>query len=275
MQAERFDAAIDMICFSAEDAQSDVRAFRGVKHFIQTSSVATFGGPLADVPTGEDSPIRPVTDYGRNKAAADEVFLAAHAGGDLPVTLLKPGHTWGPGLSIARQISFADRRWVNRIRCGLPVLVAGGGCQIWSYCHSDDVGVAYACALDRTRCLGETYIVASPHYRTWREYHEGVAAGLGCKTTLVDAPADLLLKVWPENTGLLASETRWNRIYSTDKIRRDIPEFQPAITLEAGIPACVAWLEREGQLEDCQSDDTEDRIIASIDKLYEQFDTIR
>ncbi len=34
MQRERFDAAIDAICFNAEDARSDVRAFRGVGHFI-------------------------------------------------------------------------------------------------------------------------------------------------------------------------------------------------------------------------------------------------
>ena len=36
MQAEKFDAAIDMICFTAEDAASSVRAFRGVGWFVQT-----------------------------------------------------------------------------------------------------------------------------------------------------------------------------------------------------------------------------------------------
>ena len=30
MQAEKFDAAIDMLCFNAQDAASSVRAFRGV-----------------------------------------------------------------------------------------------------------------------------------------------------------------------------------------------------------------------------------------------------
>ena len=71
MQAERFDAATDMICYTAEDAESDVRAFRDVRHFIHTSTVAVFGGPLAKRPTDEDSPRQPVIDYGRHKAAAD------------------------------------------------------------------------------------------------------------------------------------------------------------------------------------------------------------
>ena len=43
MQAEKFDAAIDMICFNAEDAASSVRAFRGVGWFVQTSTVCTYG----------------------------------------------------------------------------------------------------------------------------------------------------------------------------------------------------------------------------------------
>jgi nucleoside-diphosphate-sugar epimerase len=38
MQAEKFDAAIDMICFTAEDASSSVRAFRGVGWFVQTTT---------------------------------------------------------------------------------------------------------------------------------------------------------------------------------------------------------------------------------------------
>ncbi|HZM23214.1 MAG TPA: NAD-dependent epimerase/dehydratase family protein, partial [Anaerolineales bacterium] len=43
MQAEKFDAAIDMICFNAEDAESSVRAFRGVGWFVQTSTTCTYG----------------------------------------------------------------------------------------------------------------------------------------------------------------------------------------------------------------------------------------
>jgi len=269
MQTERFDAAIDMICFNVEDAESDVRAFRGMKHFIQTSTVATFGGPLSDAPTDESSPLRPVTDYGRNKMAAETVFADAHKRGDLPVTILKPGLTWGPGGSIARQLSF-DRRWLDRVRRGKPILVTHGGDLFYIWCHSDDAGVAYAAALGRAACIGETYILTTPGYRTWRQYHEGVAAGMGCKVELVDAPAELLLKVWPQNTGLLASEARWNRLFSVAKLQRDIPEFRPTIKLEEGMAACVAWLDHEGLIEDSRTDDTEDRIIAGIARLYRE-----
>ena len=34
IQLENFDAAIDMVCFNAYQAKSNIKAFRRVKHFI-------------------------------------------------------------------------------------------------------------------------------------------------------------------------------------------------------------------------------------------------
>jgi nucleoside-diphosphate-sugar epimerase len=265
MQAERPDVAIDMISFTRDDAASAVRAFRGVQQLIHTSTVCTFGGPLPHVPADESTPPRPTTDYGRNKQEADELLLAAHARGEVPVTILKPAHTWGPGMIVIRQLGF-DRRWLDRIRRGLPILITGDE-TLWSYCHSDDAGIAYAAAVGRTRCFGQTYIVTAPRYSTWREYHEQVAAALGHAITLVEAPADLLLEVWPEHTGLLAAQARWNQCYRVDLLQRDMPEFQPRIDLQAGIPANVAWMEEQGLLDDARGDETEDRIIAGLGRL--------
>src|SRR5262245_49450272 len=78
MQAEKFDAAIDMICFNAEDAASSIRAFRGVGWFVQTSTVCTYGIKYDYFPSDETHPLRPITEYGRNKVAADDVYLEAY-----------------------------------------------------------------------------------------------------------------------------------------------------------------------------------------------------
>ena len=222
MQAQHFDAAIDMLCFNAEDAASDVRAFRGVRHFIQTSTISTFGGPLAELPTSETSPLLPDSDYGRNKMAADNLFLAAHERGELAVTIFKPHYIWGPGMSICRQIAH-DKRWIDRMRRDMPLIVTAGGQLLMTHCHSDDCGIAFAAAVGRARCLGQVYLLTGPNHITWAEYHRQIAAALGRKVTLVDAPAELLLKVWPENTKQLASESRWNRIFKLDKIRARHP----------------------------------------------------
>jgi nucleoside-diphosphate-sugar epimerase len=268
MQAERFDVAIDMICYNAEDAESAVRAFRGVKQLIYTSTVATFGGPHEKAPIDETTSCRPNAPYGINKLAADNIFMSAHARGDFPVTIFKPAYTWGPGMNIIRQLSSTDRKWLDRVRRRKAILVAAGGQAFIANSHSDDTGIAYAAAVGRTKCCGETYIVTGNVYMTFREYHERVASSLGCAVTLVDAPVDLLIKAWPDNTNQLDARGRWNRFFRTHKINRDIPEYQQRISLEEGIPACVDWMEREKRLEDSTLDETEDRIIAAIDRMY-------
>ena len=53
MQAQKFDAAIDMICFNAAQAASSIRAFRGEKHFVHCSTVCTYGVAY-DWPIGYD-----------------------------------------------------------------------------------------------------------------------------------------------------------------------------------------------------------------------------
>lgn len=266
MRAERFDAAIDMICFTAEEAESDVRAFRGVKHFIQTSTAAVFGGPLAEYPTNEDSPRRPVIPYGINKVAADDVFGAAAARGDLPLTTFMPAQTWGYQPRLLRQLG-RDSRWIDRIRRGLPVLISHDGQLVWAECHADDVGVAYGAALGRARCIGQTYLVTRPGLHTWRDYYQGMADALGKPLRLVDAPADFLIRAWPENTELLASESRWNRIYDLTRIQRDIPEFRPTITLAEAGGALVRRLDETGNLPDAMTDQTEDRLIRQVESL--------
>ena len=267
MQAERFDVAIDMICYTAEDAESDVRAFRGVQHLIHTSTMAVFGGPLLEKPITEESPRNPVIPYGHNKVAADGVLMAANARGELPVTILMPAQTWGYQPVLLRQLD-RDTRWLDRIRRGKPILITHDGELIWPHCHSDDAGVAYAAAVGRARCIGQSYILTGTRLTTWRDYHEQVAEALGCSITLVDAPADLLVKAWPENTWLLASESRWNRVYSLEKIQRDIPEFQPRIRMIDRVPELVKRLDERGLIEDSRADETEDRIIANVDRLW-------
>ena len=75
MQATPFDAAIDMQCFTREDAASSVRAFPHVQHFVQCSTVCTYGIAHDWRPVTEDHPLRPTTAYGQHKAEADTRLL--------------------------------------------------------------------------------------------------------------------------------------------------------------------------------------------------------
>jgi len=106
IQAEKFDVGFDMICFNAEDAMSSVRAFRGAGWFVQTSTVCTYGIKYDYFPSDETHPLRPITDYGRGKVAADNVYLEAYHREKFPIVIIKPATTYGPVQGMLRQISW-------------------------------------------------------------------------------------------------------------------------------------------------------------------------
>ena len=72
------------------------------RHLIFTSTVCTYGVDYDWLPATEDHPLRPISDYGRNKAAADHTLLAAHHAEGFPVTIVNPA----PAGGISNAISF-------------------------------------------------------------------------------------------------------------------------------------------------------------------------
>ena len=163
MQNAGFDAAIDMICFNAEDAQSTLRAFRGVKHLVHCSTVCTYGVAYEQLPASEDHPLNPITDYGRNKVAADKLFMDAHNRDGFPVTIIKPSTTFGPSWSLLRQVAW-EASWIDRVRKGKPIAVCddggacsdnGAGCTTVALSLCADPGTAVCVPQDGDGCASD------------------------------------------------------------------------------------------------------------------------
>ena len=268
MQAEQFDAAIDMICFNGEQARSSVRAFRGVGHFVQCSTVCTFGIQYDYLPADETHPLRPISDYGRNKVAADAVFLEAHYREEFPVTIIKPSTTYGPKMGLLRQVAW-EFTWIDRVRQGLPVLVCGDGNALHQFLHVDDAALCFAGVLGKAHTIGQTYNMMRRGFTTWADYHRIAMRVLGREVELIGVPfADLATMQIP---GFDACRDIFahNLMYSAEKLFRDVPEFQPLVSLEAGMAQVLEAMEREGRVPDASENQWEDRIIAAQRKVRE------
>lgn len=268
IQAEHFEAAIDMLCFTADDAQSTLRAFRGVKHLIYCSTVCTYGVAYDWLPVTEDHPSRPTTDYGRNKAAADRVFLEAHYREGFPVTIVKPSTTYGPRWSLLRQIAW-EAGWVDRVRKGKPIVVCGDGRALHQWLYVEDAAPAFVFALGRDRCVGQVYHVMRREYGTWADYHRTAMKVIGREVELVGVPLTTLVAARVPNVGICVDIFSHNTIYSSQRLMRDVPEFQPRVTLEDGLGRVFAAMQREGRVPDSDREDWEDRLIAAQRKVGE------
>ncbi len=260
MQAEKFDAAIDMICFSAEDAASSVRAFRGVGWFVQTSTVCTYGIQYDYFPADETHPLRPITGYGRNKAAADDLYLAAWHTEKFPVVILKPSTTYGPVQGMVRQVCW-DFQWIDRIRKGKPILVCGDGNALHQHLHVDDIARAFVGVIGKEHTLGQTYNAVNRGYTTWADYHRLAGKILGKETRLVGVPFETLKRLKVPDFGICEEIFAHHIYYSSEKLFRDVPEFQPQVTLQQGMSQVLEAMEREGRIPNSDELQWEDDLI--------------
>ncbi len=263
MQAEKFDAAIDMICYDAQDAASSVRAFRGVGWFVQTSTVCTYGIRYDYFPADESHPLRPISDYARNKAAADDVFLAAWHTEKFPAVIIKPSTTYGPIQGMVRQVCW-DFSWIDRVRKGKPILVCGDGNALHQHLHVDDIAPAFAGVIGKEHTKGQVYNAVNRGFITWADYHRLAGRVLGRETQLVYVPFETLKRLNVPDFGICEDIFAHHVYYSPEKLFRDVPEFHPRISLEDGMRQVFESMQREGRIPNSDEIRWEDEIIQRV-----------
>ena len=98
----------------------DAAVAGGAQRFVHLSSIVVFGFDF-EGEVDERTPVRPNgVHYVDTKIASEQVVLAAHADGQVPCTIVRPGDVYGPG----------SRPWtiepVRLLKAGQLVLPAGG-----------------------------------------------------------------------------------------------------------------------------------------------------
>lgn len=265
--AENWDAVIDMISFNAEDAASAISACRGqVGHFVQCSTVMTYGPPFSGINLPETAPLQGTSGYGLNKVAADNLLLEAHANDGFPVTIFKPSYTHGPGMNLLRQVG-GDGSWIDRLRKGKPILSAGDGLNYFQFLASRDAGDAFAAILGKTECFGEIYNIVHPQARTWDEWHGAAASALGVEIEIVHVSQETLIAMSPERFSGLRGNFGHTQIFSHNKLAQVLPDFCPQIPVTESIAENIEWMDKHNLIPNSDADDLEDRVIETIRNL--------
>ena len=273
LQSVEAEVVIDMIAFKPADTEAALRACAGrVKQFIQTSTVMTYGPPVEGLWADETAALNAQSDYGRNKILIDQMLLERHAKGDLPVTIIKPAYTYGPGIPLHRQIS-DDGRWIDRLRRGLPMLSCGDGDKLFQFLPSRDAGEFYALCVGRESVLGEVVNMVHPTATTWDEWHRMAMTALGVECEIVHAPMELLLAADPKRYQVLPHNFGHTQLFSGAKAARLVPEWDPTATDRVEwVAENIRYMDAQGLVVDTTQDpdDLEDRIIAGLRGVVER-----
>jgi len=261
-ERERFDVVFDMICFTPEQAEDSVRAFRGrCEQFVLCSTAATYGAKLPpQVLVDERFRLDPVCDYGRSKVACEIEVRRAAEDGAFKFTIMRPAHTYGPGAAMDDQQESDSGTW-DRVVRGLPVLLAGDGLGLWQSTHRDDCGLLFAHAALNPKTYGEAYNATRDEVLTWRDYYREVARALDTSAKVIFVPAQWLIAQAPARFGFLAQISRFHNAYSSAKAKADVPEFRARIGLEAGAREVFTDTRASGAWRDSGQDVENQRIV--------------
>lgn len=266
--ADKFDCVIDMICFNKEQVESDIRVFKGrTGHFIFCSTVNVYTKPAPAYPIREDFPRVPIDDdYGTKKVECEDLLFQAHERGDFPVTIIRPGQTYGEGSVLIHTLGWSTT-YIDRIRKGKSIIVHGDGNSLWTPCHVDDVAHAHVTAAGNWISFGNAYHTTSEEWMTWNQYHERVALALDApKPRLVHIPTDLLVKISPEKFWVVYNNFQGNNIFDNSAARRDL-DFRYTVPWIQGVKRTVAWLDKNHRIQNSDDDPYDDLLISAWEKL--------
>jgi nucleoside-diphosphate-sugar epimerase len=260
-KAGTFDCVIDMVCFKPEQAEGTIQALAGrVGQYIFCSTVDVYTKPSATFPVLESHPRVSLSDYGRDKAACEDLFMAAHHDGHFPVTILRPASTYGEGGNIIHTFGW-DTFFLDRLRQGKPIIVHGDGESLWVSCHINDVARAFVNAIGNEAACGQAYHLAGEDWQTWNQYHERLAEAIGAPSpNIVHIPADILVRITPEQTMMTYLNFQYSNIFDNSAAKRDLG-FEITVDWRSGSKRTYDWLEEHNLIEDWKSFLIYDQII--------------
>jgi nucleoside-diphosphate-sugar epimerase len=96
------------------------------KRFVLASSLAVYGG--------EESNVQPATDYAITKYAQEQLLAAFCVPRALPLTILRLGYVYGPGIADYRAV----KKLLQSVRDGQPIRLTAPNADL-HLIHTDDV----------------------------------------------------------------------------------------------------------------------------------------
>lgn len=245
---QRFDVVCQFYAFDPARAEKDVLAFGGrTGQYVFISTASAYQKPIDRFERiTEQTPLEnPFWEYSQKKTQMEKRLLAAHAAGELPVTIVRPSHTYRRRLPSA----LGGGDWTaRRMRQGLPIIVHGDGTSLWTLTHASDFARPFARLLGNPRALGEAFHITGENVHTWDEILEQMARALGVPAKLVHVTSDELVRFEPAWTGPLFGDKSPSTLFDNAKVRSVAGDFPTLMSIEQGFqlaaPEVVARLER-------------------------------
>jgi len=150
----------------------------GVRRLVYSSSSAVYGG-TDESPADEERRERPLSPYGMNKLAAEQLFRMAPGLWGLDTFSLRYFNVYGPRQDPGSPYSGVVSLFITAALAGRAPVIHGDGLQSRDFTYVDDVVRANLAALDTEQADGRVANVGRGHSVTVAALWAAVAAACG------------------------------------------------------------------------------------------------
>lgn len=234
LAGENFDVVCQFLAYSPNDVERDIATFGGrCGQYVFISTASAYLKPPTTYRITEDVPlINPFWGYSSTKAAMEQTLLKAHEQKKMPVTIVRPSHTYRKGFA-STFIGGMDHAW--RLLNGRPIISHGDGTSLWTLTHSDDFAPPFAKLLGNPKSLGEAYHIMTDTAFTWDEIFAATAKALGVEAKIVHVPSETLVRYKKEWTGPLLGDKSWSTLFDTSKVQKLVGPMPQPTPLNVGL----------------------------------------
>ncbi len=234
-----FDAVVDWVAFTPQDVRNSVELLAPrTRQYVFISSASAYQTPPARLPITESTPLRnPFWPYSQAKIACEDLLVQLYREQGLPVTIIRPSHTYD------RTLVPLDGGWtvVERMRAGKPVVVHGDGSSLWTLTHHTDFARGFVPLLGHPLAVGEAIQITGEEAPTWDRIAHTLAEAAGVEADIVHVPSDVIAAADPAwGQGLLGDKTH-SATFDTSKLRSLVPDFAQLVPFHVGAREIVRW----------------------------------
>jgi nucleoside-diphosphate-sugar epimerase len=244
------DCVIDLTAYTLESTVPLVEALRGrVRQFLHCGTIWVHG-PAVEVPTTEDHPRHPISDYGVRKAAIESYLLDEARTRNFPAAILHPGHLVGAGwMPLNPAANFNPTVFADLI-AGREIALPNQGRETLHHVHADDVAQAFVQAVSHwPEACGESFHVVSPAAISLADYAHAVGSWFGHETRIRFLPWEQ----WRSSVSEKDAAITWDHIArspncSIRKAQR-LLDYQPRYSSLEAVQESLNWLIAHGTIQ--------------------------
>jgi nucleoside-diphosphate-sugar epimerase len=243
----------DFLSYSLANLKQTLDIFKDCfKQFIFISSAAVYSNLSGSNILEEDKSLvgNNVWSYGCNKILCENHLKEQRTKSGLDYTIVRPSFTYNR-LRILYPVGPAHQKYswtiANRILKGKPLPMHGDGNALAAAMSTRDFAKAFVGLCGNTKAYGQAYHIASEDFHTWNRLAQMIGEALGMQTILCHIPAHVLGFELGSDFGEKLNHFSFSHIFSMDKIRTVIPDYQSTIPFYNGIRECISFYESNPQ----------------------------